>query len=374
MHTAKLAIPGLLLIGGAACGLLLAPPPACAQDATSAPAEPGLDVLRAEVRAVRCLFNPDKAVRLRFTLINTSDQPVSIPLDTPILSADGITLPAQLAFGSGAQRWLSVTYNDELPQEVTPPSAPAAATDGPHALRLAPHGAIGTELDLRDYFQAIRYPGSYRVEWRPFDGRLPTATAGFRVEPRKDAILVTDQGKLTFILEYEGAPRNVENFVDLIRDGFYNGKTFHRVIPGFVIQGGCPKGDGTGLRPDGKLMPAELHDIPVEAGTLLMARKPSDPNSASCQFFIALTRLKELDGQYTVIGKARDPDSLHTLQQLAGTPCDKSDRPLSPVIIRSINVVDAEQDRTRALETHHRTATTAASSTRLPPEHPSDQP
>jgi peptidyl-prolyl cis-trans isomerase B (cyclophilin B) len=374
MHNAKLGIPGLLRLGGAALGLLFAAPLVRAQDATTAPAEPGLEVLRAEIRAVRCLFNTDGAVRLRFTLINTADQPVSIPLDSPAPPADGITLPLQLALGAGTQKWLSVSYNDELPQDIPAPAMPAAAADGVQILRLAPHGAVGTELDLRDYLQAARYPGHYRVEWRPFDGRLPAVTTEFRVEPRKDAILVADQGKITFILEYEGAPRNVENFVELVRDGFYNGKTIHRVIPGFVIQGGCPKGDGTGLRPDGKLIPAELRDIPVDAGTLMMARKPSDPNSASCQFFVALTRLKELDGQYTVIGRARDPDSLRTLQQLAETPCDKSDRPVSPLTIRSINLVDAEIDRTRVLDNRHHAGATATSTAKLTPDQRADRP
>lgn len=373
MRNAKLGIPGLLLLGGAALLPYFAAAPARAQDATTAPAEPGLEVLRAEVRAVRCLFNTDSPIRLRFTLINPSEQPVSIPLDAPAASADGITLPIQLALG-GAQRWLSVSYNNDLPQEVPAPAAPAAAAEGVRTLRLAPHGAVGTELDLCDHFQAIRYPGNYRVEWRPFDGLLPAATTEFRVEPRKDAILVTDQGKLTFVLEFEGAPRNVENFLELVRDGFYNGKTFHRVIAGFLIQGGCPKGDGTGIRPDGKLVAAELRDIPVEAGALLMARKPSDPNSASCQFFIALARLKELDGQYTVIGTAHDPDSLRTLQQLAEAPCDKNDRPLSPLTIRSINLVDAEQNRTRALEARHREPTTPATSAKPAAEHPPIRP
>jgi peptidyl-prolyl cis-trans isomerase B (cyclophilin B) len=142
----------------------------------------------------------------------------------------------------------------------------------------------------------------------------------------------------------------VEAFIDLVRSGFYDNKTFHRVIPGFLIQGGCPKGDGTGIRPDHKLLPAEFNNTPFRAGTLAMAHKPSDRNSASCQFFITLSRLPELDGQYTVIGQASDEESLRTLNELAAEPTDKHDRPRHPLYIRSITLVDAELPETTHLE------------------------
>ena len=83
---------------------------------------------------------------------------------------------------------------------------------------------------------------------------------------------------------------------------------------------------------------------------LLMAHKPSDVNSGSCQFFIALARVPELDGKYTVIGQAHDEESLRTLQQLASVPADKRDRPVSPLVIRSINLVDVQENHPRHLE------------------------
>jgi peptidyl-prolyl cis-trans isomerase B (cyclophilin B) len=246
---------------------------------------------------------------------------------------------------------VSVSYEGEAPKELTPPPPPAHPADGQRSLRLAPHGALGVELDLREVYPALRYSGIYRIEWRPLEPRLAAATAEIRVESRKEAILVTDRtGKLTFTLDYEGAPQNVANFMGLVRDGFYTGKTFHRIVPGFALQGGCPKGDGTGIRPDGKLVPAELRDVPVETGTLAMAHKDSDPNSASCQFFIALTRLPELDGKYTVIGRARDAESLRTLQELAETSTDRAYHPLAPLVIRSISLVDADERQVRQLE------------------------
>ena len=169
-------------------------------------------------------------------------------------TSTGIALPVQLVLGSGNQSLLTAVCEDEEPAEVPPPATPDEVTGGSSALRLAPHGAVGVEIDLSEHYPLVRYPGEYRMQWRPLDGRLGVLTAEFRVEPRKDAILVTDHGKLTFALEYDRAPQNVENFLELARDGFYNGKTLHRLIAGFVLQGGCPKEDGTGVRPDGKLI------------------------------------------------------------------------------------------------------------------------
>jgi len=316
-------------------------------------------VLRAELQSARTFFTSDMPLRLRFTLTNTSDQAIVLPLEGGADGEDAVGLPLALIIGQ-TQPWLSVAYEGEPQRDVPPVGLSAEPTaDSPRMLRLAPHGVIGAELDLQAHYPSARYPGSYRVTWRPMDGRLGACSVEFRVEPRKEAILVTDYGKVTFRIEYERAPRNVENFIELVRSGFYDGKTIHRVVPGFVLQGGCPKGDGTGTRPDGKLVAAEFHDYPVDAGTLLMARKPSDANSASCQFFVALARRPELDGRYTVIGQATDDESMRTLQALASVPCDARDRPLSPLVIRSINLVDAEQNRTLRLEVRSRTPTPA---------------
>jgi cyclophilin family peptidyl-prolyl cis-trans isomerase len=173
-----------------------------------------------------------------------------------------------------------------------------------------------------------------------------------RVERRKDAILITDQGKITFSLNYDQAPRNVENFLELVRSGFYDGKTFHRIVPGFLLQGGSPTGDSTGVRPDGRLIPAEFTNAPVEQGALMMARKPADPDSASCQFLIALDRLPDLDGKYTIIGHARDAESARTFQTLSAIPTNKQDRPLQSVIIRSIKLLDAQPPQPTTRSAH----------------------
>jgi len=300
--------------------------------------------LSAAVSVAKHLNSPDRPVRVRFMLHNTSDHVVEVPWHG-LPDAAGVALPLQVVLGSADSPALSVRFGDNVVTAALPDVQTAGET-GLEVLRLAPWGSVGTEVDLRDFFRTLRYTGEYRLEWRPLDGRAGTAGAEFRIESRKEAIVVTDKGKLTFALMYDEAPQNVAAFLELTRSGFYDGKTIHRIIPGFLIQGGCPKGDGTGVRPDGRLLPAEFHGAAIDAGTLAMARKPSTPDSASCQFFVALARLPELDGQYTVIGQATDEESLRTLRAISAEPTDRSDRPRIPLVIRSINLVDAAKSGT----------------------------
>ena len=96
------------------------------------------------------------------------------------------------------------------------------------------------------------------------------------------------------------APKTVENFVTLAKKGFYNNLTFHRVVPDFVVQGGCPKGNGTGG--PGYTVPAEFNKQKHVRGTVAMARS-QDPNSAGSQFYICYGPTPHLDGNYTVFGK-----------------------------------------------------------------------
>ena len=98
----------------------------------------------------------------------------------------------------------------------------------------------------------------------------------------------------------EDAPKTVENFVTLAKKGFYNGLNFHRVVPDFVVQGGCPKGNGTGG--PGYTIKAEFNKQKHVRGTLAMARS-QHPDSAGSQFYICYGATPHLDGQYTVFGK-----------------------------------------------------------------------
>jgi len=329
---------------------------------SEAPATEAAAELRAEITTPRGLYSPNRPIWVRFTLYNTSDGPVEIPLHALPDDNGTVALPLEIVLGTPEAPALSVAYRDEKPAYVPAP-APPPQTGCSGTLRLGPRAYLGLELDLREHYRALRYSGSYRLEWRPLNGRTGTAVAEFQVEPRKDAIIVTDKGKITCRLFYDAAPRNVEGFLELVKQGFYDGKPIHRIVPGFLIQAGCPKGDGTGIRPDGKLLPAEFHDAAFLPGTLAMARKPSDPNSASCQFFITLARLPELDRQYTVIGQASDEESLRTLNAIAAEPTDRKDRPRLPLVIRSINLVISEEDNPVRvdLQPHRSTASTRPS-------------
>ena len=110
-------------------------------------------------------------------------------------------------------------------------------------------------------------------------------------------------GRVVIEMRPDLAPKHVSRIKQLVRKKFYDGLAFHRVIAGFMAQGGDPKGNGTGG--SGVNIPAEFSDEPHVRGTASMARA-RDPNSADSQFFIELARARHLDGQYTVWGKVKD--------------------------------------------------------------------
>ncbi|MBU0617053.1 MAG: peptidylprolyl isomerase [Planctomycetes bacterium] len=308
-----------------------------------------IQALRPELAADRPLFYPSQPIAVRFTLFNPTDEPVELPVVRSAEAPDGITLPRSLIIGNSAQPALSIAYENERPVPIQPGAGDAE--QGPEeVLRLAPRASVGAEVDLCELHRQLRYSGNYRLEWQPLGGSVEPVSLSFRVETRKDAVLVTDYGKITFSLLYDRAPRNISNFLELVRTRFYDGKAIHRVVPHFIIQGGSPDGTGKGTRPDGKLVPAEFHDRPLEPGTLAMARKPSDPHSASCQFFVSLARLPELDGKYTVIGQARGEESLRTLQILSELPTNAQGRPTRPLAIRFFTLVDVLEADVQQLE------------------------
>ncbi len=136
-------------------------------------------------------------------------------------------------------------------------------------------------------------------------------------------ILDTTKGVVTIELRPDLAPKHVERIKLLVREGFYDGVTFHRVIDGFMAQGGCPHGTGTGGsdHPD---LPAEFNEEPHIRGVCSMARARS-PNSANSQFFICFDDATFLDGQYTVWGKVTS--GMEAVDQFArGEPVRNPDR------------------------------------------------
>src|SRR5438309_3844035 len=133
------------------------------------------------------------------------------------------------------------------------------------------------------------------------------------------AELDTTKGPIRLTFFPDVAPGHVKNFLGLAKVGFYDGVIFHRVIKGFMIQGGCPEGTGTGG--PGYQIKAEFNATPHEAGVLSMART-NDPNSAGSQFFICLERTPHLDRQYTAFGKAADAESLATVKAIGQVATD----------------------------------------------------
>ena len=137
----------------------------------------------------------------------------------------------------------------------------------------------------------------------------------------------------------EIAPVSVNNFISLVKKGFYDGLTFHRVIEGFMIQGGCPLGNGTGG--PGYTIRGEFsqngfhHPLKHEAGVLSMARA-MHPDSAGSQFFIMHKAAPHLDGAYAAFGKVTD--GLDVVNKIAETDTDWNDAPLDPQVIRTITV------------------------------------
>ena len=137
----------------------------------------------------------------------------------------------------------------------------------------------------------------------------------------------------------EIAPNTVNNFISLVKKGYYNGLIFHRVIPGFMIQGGCP--DGTGMGGPGYSIKGEFtqngfkNDLKHTKGVLSMARTMA-PNSAGSQFFIMHQTSPHLDGAYAAFGKITE--GLDVIDAIAGVRTDFRDRPLEDQIIRSMEV------------------------------------
>ncbi|NOZ74961.1 MAG: peptidylprolyl isomerase [FCB group bacterium] len=165
--------------------------------------------------------------------------------------------------------------------------------------------------------------------------------------PREGAIISTEFGDITLEFFEDVAPKHVESFKILAKQGYFDGTTFHRVIPGFVIQGGDPNsrladrtqhgegghagkyfGLGDETNPDTWTIPAEFNDRPHVRGALSMARTP-DPNSAGSQFFICVNDVNRLDHKYTVFGRVIS--GMDVVDRIVSVPRDERDNPRDPI-------------------------------------------
>lgn len=227
-------------------------------------------------------------------------------------------------------------------------------------------------VDLKRMFQPILTPTTY-VLWAVPKGKAiqefvgtplvigvrddkrrdaPPGAMVIKVEPLCYARLSTEKGDATLAFFYDVAPHTVANFIGLARGGFYDGLTFHRIVPGFLIQGGDPRGDGTGG--PGYTIDAEFSDRELREGCVAMSRQV-DPleaqgampryefaNTAGSQFFICLNyeRTKQLDRRYTNF--ARLTDGLDKIQLIASVETIQGERPATTQPIRSITILPVE--------------------------------
>ena len=154
-------------------------------------------------------------------------------------------------------------------------------------------------------------------------------------------ITMENDGVINLELDAAAAPLTVENFLKLVNEGFYDGLTFHRIIPGFMIQGGCP--DGTGMGGPGWHIKGEFqkngweNPIRHSRGVISMARA-TDPNSAGSQFFIMHADAPHLDGSYAAFGRV--VKGMDVVDEIAAVPTGYGDKPHKPVVIKTMRVVE----------------------------------
>ncbi len=246
-------------------------------------------------------------------------------------------------------------FNGEILEATTPAKLPAGesidvksvfapvSTGGTYILYAVPEGKafpefVGTPLVI-----------GVRSERRP--GALEGRVLVTKVEPLRYAVAKTGKGDLTMVFYYDVAPNTADSFLNLAAGGYFDGLTFHRIVPGFVVQAGDPSGDSTGG--PGYTIAPEFSDRPHVAGTLSMARE-GDPGeapgvppryefaaSAGSQFFICLDyeRTKQLDKSYTVFGKV--VDGMEAVNEIAKTPLadPKLGKPAEKQVIEKIEVL-----------------------------------
>jgi len=226
----------------------------------------------------------------------------------------------------------------------------------------------GHSVDLRAVYQQMNTPGTYLLFAVPKGQEFPRFVGtplvlSVRIDPRRDAPpepmvtrivplqfahVTTDVGEMTFTFWYDVAPVTIDNFLRLSSQGFYDGLTFNRVIPDFLIQGGDPKGDGTG-GPGYSINP-EFSSRQLVEGVIAMARA-NDPleeqgampryeaaNSAGSQFFICLNynNSQRFDGRYSAFGRVQS--GMETVKQIATAKLATPETPEKPVVIQKIEV------------------------------------
>lgn len=283
-----------------------------------------------------------------------------------LLTVFSVLVPARTWFSPSQP--LNVTVQSDQPVMLLLTEFAGQSVEAHGSTQVAP----GAQVDVKSLFPALSMPGTYLLYAVPADSvgnvsdfigtplviearqdrRRPPGSGPivYRVSPLSYALMQTDQGPITLKFYYSDAPNTVASFLDLAGGGYFDGVTFHRIVPGFVIQGGDPLGDGTGG--PGYRIDAEFNDRPHHAGVLSMAREgdpneapgilpgPVAANSAGSQFFICLNydNTQQLDGRYTAFGEVTD--GMEIVRAIAALPLadERSGRPQKPPVIQKVEI------------------------------------
>lgn len=235
------------------------------------------------------------------------------------------------------------------------------ARDDEGSVKLAPGAALAIQFDLEPFVLASEhcrkrdFTLGYAKELLEEEGiqvefwsRAPEGLDFMTIERAElaqyEAVLLTNRGRIQLEMWPDVAPDHVRNFLDLCYTRFYEGATFHRVIPGFMIQGGDPDGTGAGSGP--RTVDLEISDKMHLPGILSMARR-DDPNSASCQFFIMHGAAPQLDGRYSIFGNlTRGSDVVDRI----ATTQTRGERPVMEQVIERSLVVFRHPEDVKAAE------------------------
>jgi peptidyl-prolyl cis-trans isomerase A (cyclophilin A) len=152
------------------------------------------------------------------------------------------------------------------------------------------------------------------------------------------ANVTTNLGSFQIELFEDRAPGTTKNFIDLVEKGYYDEIAFHRVIEGFMIQGGCPSGNGTGG--PGYTIPDEFHAELTHDSEGVLSMANAGPNTGGSQFFITLAATAWLDGKHAVFGKV--VEGMDTIRTIGGTATGGGDRPIEPIVMESVRVTGTE--------------------------------
>jgi cyclophilin family peptidyl-prolyl cis-trans isomerase len=175
--------------------------------------------------------------------------------------------------------------------------------------------------------------------------KLPRPTLKLDEDKTHEAVMDTSCGRFTITLDVKGAPKTSASFVYLARGGFYDNLTFHRIVPGFVVQGGDPRGNGQG-GPGYSVVEAPPRDARYTKGVVAMAKTEiEDPGTSGSQFYVVTADDAQLPPDYAVLGKVTA--GLNVVERIGAVPTDQTnpdlalrDRPLSPVVIRSVTITE----------------------------------